>query len=303
MSAYWKLVQPVWDSISIYDGPQEFLAQFDAANAVSRTLFAAHWCQSEVNNGGLHQFFHNSTGVLAPEAAAAFEALQMPETAGVIRSAIDWFGPTFPRDRERRMEALDKYVTGHADNIGPFAELDDRFFDLIAEENGGFEAAADRFSLEIRRPVHVGAIVIRSGEVLLVRQTPSHSLGAVWTIPWGVLDPGEQPAAAAAREVREEAGVEADVVGLLAAQSLPAPWVGTLALVFLCTHVAGTPVPDGIETDQARYFGAADLAGETGEFEPWSRWLVERVLAGSTGVLKRVEGNPFGPEGFVAQVT
>jgi hypothetical protein len=147
MSSYWKLVEPVWDSISIYDGPDEFLAQFDAASAVSRTLFAAHWCQSEVQNGGLHQFFYNSTGVLAPEAAAAFEALDMPKTARVVRSAIDWFGPTFPRDREHRMEALDQYEAEHDDNDGPFAELDDQFFDLVAEENGGFEAAADRFSL------------------------------------------------------------------------------------------------------------------------------------------------------------
>jgi len=141
---------------------------------------------------------------------------------------------------------------------------------------------------------------VSTGRVLLVRQTPSHSLGAVWTIPWGVLDPGEHPSNAAVKEVLEEAGVRADVVGLLSAQSLPAPWVGTLALVFLCTHVSGTPAPDGIETDQARYFGVADLATETGEFEPWSRWLVERVLAGHTGTLRRVEGNPFGSEGFIA---
>jgi hypothetical protein len=96
MSSYWSLVEPVWDAISIYDGPEEFLAQFGAANAVSRTLFAAHWCQSEVQNGGLHQFFHNSTGVLAPEAAAAFDALEMPKTADVVRSAISWFGLEFP---------------------------------------------------------------------------------------------------------------------------------------------------------------------------------------------------------------
>jgi Domain of unknown function (DUF4375) len=147
MSSYWKLVEPVWDVISIYDGPEAFLAQFGAANAVSRTLFAAHWCQSEVQNGGLRQFFHNSTGVLAPEAAAAFDALEMPKTANVVRSAIGWFGPTFPRDREHRMEALDRYVAERSDHDGPFAELDDQFFDLIAEENGGFEAAADKFSL------------------------------------------------------------------------------------------------------------------------------------------------------------
>ncbi|WP_369973953.1 DUF4375 domain-containing protein [Polaromonas sp. SP1] len=35
----------------------------------SRHLFAVHWCQSEICNGGFMQFFANSTGVLAPEVA------------------------------------------------------------------------------------------------------------------------------------------------------------------------------------------------------------------------------------------
>jgi hypothetical protein len=146
MAAYWPFVESVWDSISIYDGPEPFLAQFRAADRVPRTLFAAHWCQSEVLNGGLHQFFWNSTGVLAPEAAEAFDALEMPQTAQVVRDAMAWFGPIFPRDRDERMEALDNYETENTDSRGPFEKLDDQFFDLVEEEAGGFENAADRFS-------------------------------------------------------------------------------------------------------------------------------------------------------------
>jgi ADP-ribose pyrophosphatase YjhB (NUDIX family) len=150
------------------------------------------------------------------------------------------------------------------------------------------------------RIIHIGAVVLNEGRVLLVRQTPSHSLGAVWTIPWGVLDRGETPSAAAMREVLEESGVSAEVVGLVSAQSLPAPWEGTIALVFLCTHVSGEPSPDGVETDQAAYFSASELQAQSGAFETWSRWLVERVLAGHTHVLRPKEGNPFGSEGFIA---
>src|SRR5687767_13179443 len=61
---YWSLVEPVWETISIYHTPDIFLTQFNSASLASRTLFAAHWCQSEVRNGGFHQFFGNSTGVL-----------------------------------------------------------------------------------------------------------------------------------------------------------------------------------------------------------------------------------------------
>src|SRR5690606_1216914 len=152
-----------------------------------------------------------------------------------------------------------------------------------------------------RRVIHVGALVKSGDEALFVRQTPSHPLGPVWTIPWGVLEAGEIPASAAARETLEEAGVQVAVSGLVAVQALPAPWEGTVALVFLCQHISGTPIPDGIETDRARYMGLSDIAAEPGAFEPWSRWLVERVLAGHTVILQPLEGNPFGQEGYIAR--
>ncbi|QQZ28937.1 hypothetical protein HMY34_09310 [Thiothrix subterranea] len=36
-------------------------------------------------NGGLGQFFSNDTGILAPEAAIAFEKLRMPNCADILR--------------------------------------------------------------------------------------------------------------------------------------------------------------------------------------------------------------------------
>jgi ADP-ribose pyrophosphatase YjhB (NUDIX family) len=150
------------------------------------------------------------------------------------------------------------------------------------------------------RTVHVGAVVVRNGEALFVRQTPTHSLGPVWTIPWGLLHAGEAPSAAALRETLEEAGIVANATGLLAAQSLPAPWEGTIALVFLCTHEAGEPRPDGVETDAARYLSLEELIHSDEPFEPWCRWLTIRALQGHDAALHTNEDNPFGTEGFVA---
>lgn len=150
------------------------------------------------------------------------------------------------------------------------------------------------------RPVHVGAVVLRNGEALFVRQTPTHSLGAVWTIPWGLLHMGEEPSAAALRETLEEAGIVAKVIGLLAVQSLPPPWEGTVALVFLCAHEAGEPHGDGIETDAARYLSREELISSAEPFEPWCRWLTIRSLQGHDAVLRASADNPFGAAGFVA---
>jgi hypothetical protein len=143
---YWQLVKTVWDNISIYDGPEEFLSQFARSPPVARTLFAAHWCQSEVLNGGFSQFFGNSTGVLAPEAAVAFDSIGMPKAAQKVKDAMQWFGSPFPRDRGARQDLLERYFDADPDGVDPFKAIDDAFCDLLYEEAGGFEAAANEFS-------------------------------------------------------------------------------------------------------------------------------------------------------------
>ena len=86
--AYLEALEPYWDRISIDDGSETFLSQFAEAPRFIRTIFAAHWCQAEVCNGGFHQFFKNSSGVLAPEAVEAFRSLGMPLVAQVVANAM-----------------------------------------------------------------------------------------------------------------------------------------------------------------------------------------------------------------------
>jgi hypothetical protein len=144
---YWSLVRPVWEVISIYDGPDIFLQQYGAAPVASRVLFSAHWCQSEICNGGFDQFFSNSTGVVAPEGVQAFRDIGMPQIAAVIEQAMSIFGPIYPRDRAVREDALEAIwdVLGE-EQSGPFGDLEKSFFALIETENGGFESAADAYA-------------------------------------------------------------------------------------------------------------------------------------------------------------
>ena len=93
------------------------------------------------------------------------------------------------------------------------------------------------FIVELRKQVGhaelwlpgVTAVVRRAEEILLVRRADNHQ----WTPITGILDPGEQPAAAARREVFEETGVTVEVERLA--------WVNATASV---VHTNG---------DQARY--------------------------------------------------
>lgn len=61
------------------------------------------------------------------------------------------------------------------------------------------------------RPISaVGVVVRRDGQVLIVQRGRSPSYG-LWTIPGGAVELGERMQDAAAREVREECGIEIKV--------------------------------------------------------------------------------------------
>ncbi len=148
--------------------------------------------------------------------------------------------------------------------------------------------------------VCAGAVVLASEQILLVRQSPGHSLEGLWTIPWGELDPGESPSAAAIREAAEEGGVVVEVEGLLGVQELPEPWLGMIGLLYLCSHVEGQPTPDGRETDAARFFRAEELDEIRDTLEPLSEWLIGRVFAGDHELLTTRPSNPYAPSaGYV----
>lgn len=141
--------------------------------------------------------------------------------------------------------------------------------------------------------VCVGTVVLRDENVLFVRQAQGQSLEGQWSIPWGFVETDESPEDAALRETLEEAGITAEVRGLIGFQNLNHPgWIG---MVFLCGHISGEPAADGVETDQARYLGKQDLALVENPIEPWCRWLVQRVLAGQISLIEGDTDHPYSP--------
>ena len=142
-SLHWDVIDPLWNVINIYDGPGVFLATFNQVSRGAGLLFAAHFCQSEVCNGGFHQFFFNSTGVLAPEAVDGFTAIEQVQVADLLRQAMALLGSPYTREREARQATIDLLPPGR------FDELDGKFFALLRSEAGGFEVAADRYAAGI----------------------------------------------------------------------------------------------------------------------------------------------------------
>jgi Domain of unknown function (DUF4375) len=149
---YWRAIKPIWDAVSIYHGGVAFLKQFSRVNRAQGLLLAAHWCQSEVCNGGFHQFFHNSTGVLAPEAIEGFRFLGMLSAARIASRATRWFGDPYPRARGDRIKRLDALMHPgeEREDCDPFYKLDDTFF--ATDDIKVFRTKADAF---VRANLHL----------------------------------------------------------------------------------------------------------------------------------------------------
>lgn len=77
------------------------------------------------------------------------------------------------------------------------------------------DIAPDPARLYPARPILAASIaVIRDGRVLLASRTQPPMAG-LFTLPGGLVEPGETLAEAALRELKEEVGVDADVIGFV----------------------------------------------------------------------------------------
>jgi ADP-ribose pyrophosphatase YjhB (NUDIX family) len=102
----------------------------------------------------------------------------------------------------------------------------------------------------------ITAVVLREDEILLVRRADN----GAWTPVTGIIDPGEHPAAAAARETLEEADVVTSV-DTLAWVDVSAPVVYPngdasqyIEIIFRCSWVSGDPYPADGENTEAAWF-------------------------------------------------
>jgi ADP-ribose pyrophosphatase YjhB (NUDIX family) len=114
-----------------------------------------------------------------------------------------------------------------------------------------------------KTPIAGVSVIITNlgGDVLLLK----HSYGpAVWSLPGGGLGKGEDPLAAARREVREELGVELariEPVGMLEEVLSGSPHTAHI-FAAVCDQ---RPRPDGREVIEARFFPSHSLPEPLGE--------------------------------------
>ncbi|HEY0258496.1 MAG TPA: NUDIX domain-containing protein [Lacisediminihabitans sp.] len=126
----------------------------------------------------------------------------------------------------------------------------------------------------------VTAVVLRGEDVLLVKRTDSGE----WTPVTGIIDPGEEPAVAAEREVLEEADIVAVAESLSWVRVIPPVRYPNgdvsqyLDLVFRCRYVSGEPFPADGENTEAAWFPLDGLPAMSEDMRARIRVAVEGAV-------------------------
>ena len=117
--------------------------------------------------------------------------------------------------------------------------------------------------------VAVGAVVgDDDGRILLLQRGDS----GIWLYPTGWADVGYSPSEVAVKEVREETGVEVEVVRLLGVFDglrLGFTRIPLYSLVFLCRAVGGELSPHPLEAMDVGWFEPDDLPHPTAGVDHW----------------------------------
>ncbi len=114
----------------------------------------------------------------------------------------------------------------------------------------------------------VSALVFNAAnEVLLARRADTGN----WSVIGGIIDPGEQPAAAVTREVMEEAGIQIEIERISGVYTSPVITYPNQDLAqyvitgFRCKPIAGEPRVNDDESLEIRYFPLSDLPDDLKE--------------------------------------
>lgn len=125
----------------------------------------------------------------------------------------------------------------------------------------------------------VGVVCLRGDTVLLIRRGRPPRLGE-WSLPGGRIEPGERAVDAALRELREETGVTAEIVGLAGVVDGLFPEVGAhyVLIDYAARWIAGEPVA-GDDAAEAAFVPLAEVEGRVA----WSE--TRRIIAEAKALL------------------
>ena len=124
---FWAVIKPIWPDNSVEDE----LEHISQGTPGQRALYATTLFMREVDNGGLEQFFWNSSGLYSEEVLKGFELLGMHHHAELVRKAFSFFpNGKVPIDWEKREDYLEsKGYDSKVDQVKEFySSLNDELY-------------------------------------------------------------------------------------------------------------------------------------------------------------------------------
>ena len=110
----------------------------------------------------------------------------------------------------------------------------------------------------MKREFSAGGIVFKDNKVLLTKHSQNHH----WSFPKGLIDPGQTSQEAAVREVREEGGVEAEILDKVGyskyVYSLNGEKIFKVVTYFLMKYKSGDIKDHDWEVEEAGWYEVED---------------------------------------------
>lgn len=147
-AAFRKSLLRIFNKVSIYDGEAVYLAHIAKHPPYLAELLAVYWLNAEVSNGGFHQFFSNSTGVVAPEAVAGLRNMGETKLHALAVRAVATLGRAYSRDRYDRYVKLQALGKAKGRKKDPLNAIDLEWY----AANDGLEASMERYFLASHPP-------------------------------------------------------------------------------------------------------------------------------------------------------
>jgi ADP-ribose pyrophosphatase YjhB (NUDIX family) len=195
--------------------------------------------------------------------------------AGIARTGLGFTESQYERERFEEVLAVAADMRHAAGSEYEIAELVEGWMKSVGSGVAGYQTPK----------IAVGAVVGNdAGEILLVKRSDS----GIWLYPTGWADIGYSASEVAVTEVREETGIECEVVQLIAVLDglrLGFTPIPLYSLVFLCRATGGELTPHPLECADVGWFAEDALPQAIAGADHWGSHAFAAIRGERVGVL------------------
>ncbi|MDY7104420.1 MAG: NUDIX hydrolase N-terminal domain-containing protein [Actinomycetota bacterium] len=197
---------------------------------------------------------------MTPEDVTPQDLLRWAEAlAGIARTGLGFTASGYERERFEEVLHVASEMRLAAGSTYRREDLVDEWMRSIGEGVPGY----------VTPKTAVGAVVgDEHGRLLLVQRADS----GVWLYPTGWADIGYSPAEVAVKEVKEETGIDCEIVGLLGVlDGLRRGYsrIPLYSIVFLCRATGGSLAAHPLECRDVGFFGPDELPAPVASVDQW----------------------------------